>query len=167
MAKKSKLNRARSAKQSSGTSNYFFEGLLAMARTLVNAKKEWGVEKMKELADATQEYAKSFEDIPTLGGYARATATSLKDLADYVNETEFDQILKDSSNFARRHPVPMIIGGAIAGLAVTQILRSNEFGFTTRHSVKSAKRSTPAKKGRTAATARHRRGVNGQAHLNA
>lgn len=167
MAKKSKRKTTRSAKQSSGTSNYFFEGLVAMARTLVNAKKEWGVEKMNELADATQEYAKSFEDIPTLGGYARATAASFKDLADYVNETEFDQILKDSSNFARRHPVPMIIGGAIAGLAVTQILRSNEFGFTTRRSVKTAKRSTPAKRGRLAATARHPRGVNGQPHLNA
>ncbi len=67
MAKKSKRKATRSAKQSSGTSNYFFEGLVAMARTLVNAKKEWGVEKMNELADATQEYAKSIEDIPTLG----------------------------------------------------------------------------------------------------
>ena len=167
MAKKSKRKATRSAKQSSGTSNYFFEGLVAMARTLVNAKKEWGVEKMNELADATQEYARSIEDIPTLSGYARATAASLKDLADYVNETEFDQILKDSSNFARKHPVPMIIGGAIAGLAVTQILRSNEFGFTTRRSVKTAKRSTATKRGRLAATARHPRGVNGQPHLNA
>ena len=132
-----------------------------MARTLVNAKKEWGVEKMNELADATQEYAKSIEDIPTLGGYAKATAASLKDLADYVNETEFDQILKDSSNFARRHPVPMIIGGTPAGLAVTQILRTNEFGFTTRRLVKTAKRSTPVKRGRTAAIARHRVGSMG------
>lgn len=162
MAKKSKRNRTRSAKQSSGTSSYIFEGLVAMARTLVNAKKEWGVEKMNELADATQEYAKSFEDIPTLGGYARAAAVSLKDLADYVNETEFDQILKDSSNFARRHPIPMIIGGAIAGLAVTQVLRSNEFGFKTRRSVKPAKRSATAKNGLPAATARHPRGVNEQ-----
>ena len=164
MAKKSKRKATRNAKQSSGTSSYIFEGLVAMARTLVNAKKEWGVEKMNELADATQEYAKSFEDIPTLGAYAKATAASLKDLADYVNETEFDQILKDSSNFAMRHPVPMIIGGAIAGLAVTQILRSNEFGFTTR---RPAKRSILAKRGRLGATARHPRGVNGQPHLNA
>jgi hypothetical protein len=167
MAKKSKRSRTQSAKQSLGTSSYIFEGLVAMARTLVNAKKEWGVEKMNEFADATEEYAKSFEDIPTLGSYASAMAAALKDLADYVNETEFDQILKDSSNFAKRHPVPMIIGGAIAGLAVTQILRSREFGFTTRHSGKTARRSTPAKRGRTAATARHRRRVNGQAHLNA
>ena len=165
MAKKSKRNRTRSAKQSSGTSSYIFDGLVAMARTLVNTKKEWGVEKMNAFADATQEYAKSFEDIPTLGGYAGAMAASLKDLADYVNETEFDQILKDSSNFAKKHPVPMIIGGAIAGLAVTQILRSNEFGRTTRHSVKTARRSSSAKRG-TAATARHPRRVNGQAHLN-
>ena len=167
MAKKSKRNRTQGTKQPQGTSSYIFDGLVAMARTLVNAKKESGVEKMYEFADATKQYAKSLEDIPSIGGHATAAAASLKDLADYVNEAEFDEILKDSSNFAKRHPVPMIIGGTIAGLAVTQILRSNEFGFKNRRSTKSANRSAPAKRGRTSATGRSGGRANGNGHLNA
>jgi hypothetical protein len=162
MAKKSKRNRTRGSKQPQGTSSYIFDGLVAMARTLVNTKKEWGVEQMYEFAEATKQYAKSLEDIPSIGGYATAAAASLKDLTDYVNEAEFDEILKDSSNFAKRHPVPMIIGGAIAGLAVTQILRSNEFGFKTNRSTKTVNR-TPVNRGGAARP----RAANGNAHLNA
>lgn len=154
MAKKSKRNRRPGQKQPVGTSGYIFDGVMAMARSLVNTKKEWGVEKMHEFADATQEYAASLEGLPNVGGYAAAAADSLKDLADYVNETEFDQILKDASNFAKRHPVPMIIGGAIAGLALTQILRSNETVFR-------------AGRGRTGGKARNPHRVNGHSHLNA
>ena len=161
MAKKFKRNRMQGSKQRKGTSSYIFDGLLAMARTLVNAKKDWGVEKMYEFAEATKQYAKSLEDIPSLGGYATAAGESITDLADYVNESEFDQILKDSSNFAKRHPVPMIIGGAIAGLAVTQILRSNEFSFKTGRPAKRPKQSKSTNRGRPASP----RGANGQAHL--
>lgn len=154
MAKKSKRNRRQGSQQSLGSSGYIFDGVMAMARTLVNTKKDWGVEKMYEFADATQKYASALEDIPNVGGYATAAADSLKDLADYVNETEFDQILKDASNFAKRHPVPMIIGGAIAGLALTQILRSNEKVVRTV-------------RGRAGGRARTSSRVNGHSHLNA
>ncbi len=154
MAKQSKRKRTQGAKQASGTPGYIFDGAMAMARTLLNTKKDWGVEKLYEFADATQEYAAALDGIPNVGGYAAAAADSLKDLADYVNENEFDQILKDASTFARRHPVPMIIGGAIAGLALTQILRSDETVLRTG-------------RGRARGTARPARRANGHSHLNA
>lgn len=154
MAKKSKRNRSHGRKSPSATSGYIFDSVMALARTVVNTRKDWGVAKMYEFADATQEYAASLEGIPNVGGYATAAADSVKDLADYVNETEFDQILKDASNFARRHPVPMIIGGAIAGLALTQILRSDE-------------KLGRAGRGRTGGRARNAPRVNGHSHLNA
>jgi hypothetical protein len=117
-----------------------------------------GVEKMNEFADATQDYATSLESNFNLGGYATAAAEYLTDVADYVNENEFDQILKDFSNFARRHPVSMIIGGAIAGLALTQILWSS--------SSSAENRSKRAKRGRSRGMAKNTREINGHS-LNA
>src|SRR5215213_559350 len=137
MAKKSKPRRSRN-QGTSGKSNYIWEGLVSLGRPLVNTEKEWGVEKMNELANATQEYAASLEDTPNLAGYTTAAAESLQELADYVNENEFDQILNDSLDYAKRHPVPMIIGGAIAGLVVTQMLRAREFGSNKKRRSRNA-----------------------------
>ena len=144
MAKKSKRIKSQASTQPQGAINYIYDGAVALARTVVNSKKEWSVEKLYGLAEVTKQYAQSLEDIPDLGAYATAAATSLKGLGDYVQETEFDQILKDTSHFARRHPISMIVGGAIAGLAITQILRPKEIGFTSRHSGKSTRRTKSA-----------------------
>ena len=149
MAKKSKPNRAK-PKQSSVTRNYILDGLVALARPMVNSEKEWSVERMNELANAAQEYATSLDEIPSLANYITTAAESLQEFSDYVNENEFDQILKDSSEYARRHPVPMIIGGAIAGLVVTQMLRAKEFGFkSSSRARKTSSRSRRAQTGRS------------------
>lgn len=170
MAKKSKRNSTNGS--SSGASGYIFDSVVAMARTLANTRKDWGVEKIHGFADATQEFAGSLKEFPGLGGYATAAANSLRDLADYVDETEFDQILRDTSHFAKRHPVPMIIGGAVAGLVVTQMLRSNDVlfkssFFKSSRSAKSAKRSSAGRKGRGSAVGGKLRGANGHTPLNA
>lgn len=162
MAKKPKRNsQKRSSTLASATS--IFDGLVTLAEPLINAKKEWGVEKMSEFAEATREYANSLADFPNLGGYAKAAAASFEDLVDYVNENEIDQILKDSSNFAKRHPIPMIIAGAIAGLALTQMVRADDF----RLRASSKNRSAPAKKGRGSRNANNSRKANGSSHMNA
>jgi hypothetical protein len=163
MAKKSKEN-TKQTRRSSGTATYLFDGLVAMARPLAESQKELGVEKLTELAVATQDYATSLESNFNLGGYATAAAESLTAVTDYVNENEFDQILEDFSNFGRRHPVPMIIVGAIAGLAVTQFLRSTEFGFKNNSSAKSQFKR--AKDGRNRRTRKSRQ-VGGQSGMNA
>jgi hypothetical protein len=145
MAKKSKPRRSRN-QRTSGKSNYMWDGLVSLMRPLVNTEKEWGVEKMNELANATQEYAASLEGTPNLSAYTMAAAESLQALADYVNENEFDQILYDSIDYAKRHPLPMIIGGAIAGLVVTQMLRTRESGSNKRRRPGNAShRSRPAR----------------------
>jgi CHASE3 domain sensor protein len=149
MARKSKPNRTRS-KQASGTRRYILDGLVGLARPMVNSEKEWMVERMSELANASQEYATSLDETPNLASYISTAAESLQEFADYVNENEFDKILKDSTEYARRHPVAVIIGGAIAGLVVTQMLRSNEFGARSGSRLrKTSSRSRRARGGRS------------------
>ena len=163
MAKKTKRNKSQATKQSQGTLDYVYDGAMALARTVANSKREWSVEKLHELSDVTQQYAQSLDDIPDLGAYATAAATSLQDLGDYVQETEFDQILQDASHFARRHPVSTIVAGAIAGLAIAQILRSKDRGSISRPSGKSTSRKRSAQSIRS----KGRRGANGHNQLNA
>jgi hypothetical protein len=123
---------------------------------MVNTEKEWGVERMTELANAAQEYATSLEETPNLAGYATKAAESLQEFADYVNENEFDQILKDSTEYAKRNPMPIIVGGALAGLVVTLMLRSNGSGSSTGRgqSRKTSNRSRRAKSGNAQANGR-------------
>ena len=164
MAKKSKRNKSQSTKQAQGTVDYIYDGAMALPRTVANSKREWSVEKLHELSDVTQQYAQSLDDIPDLGAYATAAATSLQDLGDYVQETEFDEILQDASHFARRHPVSTIVGAAIAGLAIAQILRSKDVGFKSRRSGRSSSQRRSAQSSRSKGRSR---GANGHNQLNA
>ena len=74
MAKKSKPNKTKSKQssgsgQASGTGKYILDGLVALARPMVNSEKEWSVERMNELANAAQEYAISLDETPNLAKY--------------------------------------------------------------------------------------------------
>ena len=163
--KKSNRNRTKAAHESRATSNYFFDDVLALAGTLAERKKEWGAERISEFAGATREFATSMTAIPNLGNYVNSAAASLEDFSDYVRETEFEQIVVDASTFARRHPVVVVTGGVLAGLAVVQVLRSRGTIPNFRRSAKSRKPSGSASRTRGAAAGSSRR-INGHAHLN-
>ena len=167
MAKKSKPRKTNKSKQSSNKSSYTFDGLVSIVRTLANSQKDWGVEKLNEFADATKGYASSLKGVPNVGSYTKAASDSLKDLAEYVNETEFDQILADSSTFAKRHPIIVVIGCAVAGVVVTQMLGSSRAILRTDRSAKKRKPTASAKKRRGASLGGRNRNSNGQTHLNA
>ncbi len=167
MAKKSKPRKTTKPKQSSNKSTYIFDGLVSIVRTLANSQRDWGVEKINEFADATKGYASSLKGVPNVGSYTKAASDSLKDLADYVNETEFDQILADSSTFAKRHPIVVVIGCAVAGVVVTQMLSSSHANVRTDRTASKRRPSASAKKRHGAPVGGKTRKVNGQTHLNA
>jgi hypothetical protein len=167
MAKKSKPKRTNKLKQSASKSGLIFEGLVGMAQSLANSKKDWGVEKINEFANATKGYASSLKDIPNVGSYVRAAADFLNDFAEYVSETEFEQILTDSSTFVKRHPIITASGCAVAGLMITYLLRSNDGILRTKRSARKARPSASARKRRSASAGIRIRKVNGQGHVNA
>lgn len=160
---KSHRNRAKAANESRTTSYYFLEDALALAGTLAERKKEWGAERISEFAGATREFAASMTAIPNLGNYVNAAAESLEDFSDYVRETEFEQIVVDASTFARRHPVAIMAGGVLAGLAVVQVLRSSRTIPNFGGAAKSRKPSGGSS--RTRAGAGSSRKINGHVHL--
>jgi hypothetical protein len=163
--KKSHRNRTRTAHESWATSNYFLDDALALAGTLAERKKEWGAEKISEFAEATREFAASMTTIPNPRNYVNAAAESLDDFSDYVRETEFEQIVTDASTLARRHPVVVMTGGVLAGLAAVKVLRASGTNPNFGRSAKSRKPSGGPSRARAGVSGSSKR-VNGHTHLN-
>ena len=162
--KKSKHGKAGTA-QESWASSYFFDDVRAFAETLANRNKDWGAEKISEFAEATRDFATSVKAIPNLANFVSPTVESLEEFADYVRETEFEQIVRDTSTFARRHPIFTIAGGVMAGLIATQALRSSGMVDKAARATKSTRQSGTAKKIRKAIASKFKK-LNGHAHLN-
>jgi hypothetical protein len=163
--KKSRRSKARTAKKS-GASSYFFEDVMALAENLANRRKDWGAEKISEFAGSAREFATSVEAIPNLDNFVNPAVESLEEFADYVRETEFEQIVRDSANFARRHPIFAVGGGVLAGLIATQILRYRGTGHKAgARATNPIKQSAAGKKLRKTIASKLYKS-NGHAHLN-
>lgn len=120
--RKAKSNRAGGR---AGSNRRAFDDILSLAGSLMSTKKDWVAEKMSNLSSATHTYADALDGVPGVGPYANLTAESFDDFAQYLSESDFNDILRDGSVFAKRHPVQTLAGAVIAGIIATQIYRSD------------------------------------------
>ena len=119
--RKSRPNRAGNRRASA---HRMFDDILSLAGSLMSSKKDWVADRVSTLSSATHAYADALNDIPGVGPYANLTAESFDDFAQYINESDFNDLLRDGSIFAKRHPVPTLAGAIIAGIIATQIYRT-------------------------------------------
>ena len=119
--RKTKKNKAGTRKN---TKSRMVDDVLALAGTLLSSKKDWVADKVSNLSIATHAYAEALNDVPGVGSYASSTADTFDDFAEYINESDFNDLLRDGSVFAKRHPLPTLAGAIIAGIIATQIYRS-------------------------------------------
>lgn len=100
------------------------DDVLSLAGTLLSSKKDWVADKVSNLSTATRAYADALNDVPGVGSYASSTAETFDDFADYINDSDFHDLVRDGSLFAKRHPLQTLAGAVIAGVIATQIYRS-------------------------------------------
>lgn len=120
--RKARPNKARSR---NGSTHRMFDDILSLAGSLMSSKKDWVADRVSTLSSATHAYADALNDIPGVGPYANLTAESFDDFAQYLNESDFNDMLRDGSIFAKRHPVPTLAGAIIAGIIAAQIYRTD------------------------------------------
>ncbi len=120
--RKARPNKARSP---NGSTHRMFDDILSLAGSLMSSKKDWVADRVSTLSSATHAYADALNDIPGVGPYANLTAESFDDFAQYLNESDFNDLLRDGSIFAKRHPVPTLAGAIVAGIIATQIYRTD------------------------------------------
>jgi hypothetical protein len=120
---KRNTNKAKSGKRKRAQTQVL-EDVLSLASTLLSSKKDWVADKVSNLSTVTHAYADALSEIPGVGTYATLTAESVDDLADYLSETDFPDIVRDGSIFAKKHPMQTLAGAVVAGIIATQIYRA-------------------------------------------
>lgn len=123
MAQKRSTRKNRSANRSKAQMR-MVDDVLNLAGTLLSSKKDWVADKVSSLSSATHAYAEALNDIPGVGSYASSTAETFDDFAEYISESDFNDLVRDGSVFAKRHPLPTLAGAVVAGIIATQIYRS-------------------------------------------
>ena len=106
------------------TNARMIDDVFSLAGTLLSSKKDWVADKVSNLSTATRAYADALNDVPGFGSYASSTAETFDDFADYINDSDFNDLVRDGSLFAKRHPLQTLAGAVIAGVIATQIYRS-------------------------------------------
>jgi phosphoribosylpyrophosphate synthetase len=100
------------------------DDVLSLAGTLLSSKKDWVADKVSNLSNATHAYAEALNDVPGVGSYASSTADTFDDFAEYLNDSDFNDLVRDGSVFAKRHPFQTLAGAVVAGIIAAQIFRT-------------------------------------------
>jgi hypothetical protein len=122
MARKRKAKRRAGSKENRYGQRIFGD-VLAVASTLAESRRHMAAERLNELASATRTLTDSVEDLPYLREYTDAAAERIDELADYVDRTDFPDMLEDAATFAKRQPMATLALGVAAGLVTTQLMR--------------------------------------------
>jgi hypothetical protein len=129
-----RARRQRAIRSRKPTANRLLDDALSLASTLADSQKRAGADRIVELASATREFGTNLDEFPQLRHYSDQAADNLDDLADYIAQTDFPEMLDDFAGFARRQPVATLTLGVAAGLAFTQLVHGWPMPTKTRRS---------------------------------
>lgn len=104
--------------------NQLFDDALSMASTLTRSRKQSEARRLKDISAATREFGVTLGDFPHLRSYADAAAEGMENIADYVEETELQDMVSDLAAMARRQPLATIALTIAAGIAAAQLART-------------------------------------------
>jgi hypothetical protein len=138
-------SRAGTAGKANG--NNLFDDALSMASTLTRGRKQTEAKRLKDISLATREFSATLEDFPHLRSYADAAADGIDSIADYVEETELQDMVSDLADMARRQPIATIALTIAAGVAAAQIARGMEMP-NRRPAAARSRRRAPARRKR-------------------
>ena len=123
MAQKRSTKKNKSRGRNNSVS-HMVDDVLSLAGTLLSSKKDWVADKVSNLSGATHTYAEALSDVPGVGAYASSTANTFDDFAEYINNSDFNDLLRDGTVFAKKHPLQTLAGAVVAGIIATQIYRT-------------------------------------------
>jgi hypothetical protein len=120
--------RNRSRKPEARDNPAFIDDILSMAGSLANSRREYAAAQLGSLAESVRQITDTMPNVPTVRAYAITAAESLEELADYVSESEVNDMIVDAREFTRRHPLATFGGSIAAGLLLTQIVQARGLG---------------------------------------
>src|SRR4051794_39592029 len=121
------MAKRKQAKSKTSGSNYgqqLLDDVLSVASTLIRSQKTFGAERLQAFAGATREYAGSLTDISSVQNYVSLAADSVDTLANYISDTDLDDMIADASAFAKRQPFATMAVAVALGLIATVAVRN-------------------------------------------
>jgi hypothetical protein len=99
----------------------------AKAKDIANESKQQAAERIGGYGTAMRDSARAFEQQdPNIAWATNRVAERIERVADYVRNSDFDQMRRDGEDLARRHPVAFFGGMLVAGLVVGNLLKARQ-----------------------------------------
>lgn len=101
----------------------------SQAQRIAAETKDETAERIGGYGSAMHESAKNFEQQdPNIAWATHRVADRIQSVADYVRNSDFDDLRADAENFARRHPVAFFGGLFLGGLVIGNLLKAHRPG---------------------------------------
>ncbi len=92
----------------------------------VSERKGASADYVGGLADTIRRAAKEFDnDLPIAGSYMRKAASQVEGVSDSIRTGDFNDVVRNAQDFARRQPTAFLGLAALAGFAVVRFLKSS------------------------------------------
>jgi ElaB/YqjD/DUF883 family membrane-anchored ribosome-binding protein len=92
----------------------------------VSERKGAGADYVGSLADTIRRAAREFDnDLPIAGSYMRKAASQVESVSDSIRTGEFNDVVRNAQDFARRQPTVFLGLAVLTGFAVVRFLKSS------------------------------------------
>ncbi len=92
---------------------------------MLDTQKDAGARYVGGIAEAMRRAAREFDkDIPIAGTYLRKAAGQVDAVSDQMRRGDFNELLQDAQNFARRQPTAFLGISVLAGFGIVRFLKS-------------------------------------------
>ncbi len=101
-------------------------GTESKLRTTAEEQKALGAERVSAIAGAISRTADELEsELPQAARYVRGAATEIQNFSDAVRNRDFNVLLRDVQDLARRQPAAFLGVSVLAGFAAVRFLKTS------------------------------------------
>jgi hypothetical protein len=99
----------------------------------VDDQKNAGAEYVGSIADTMRRAAREFDkDLPIAGTYIRKAAAQVETVSDSIRTGNFNDLLRETQDFARRQPTAFLGLAVLAGFGAVRFLKSSADASTSQ-----------------------------------
>ena len=110
----------------------------------VSERKGAGADYISSLADTIRRASREFDaDLPIAGSYMRKAAAQVEGVSDSIRTGEFNDVVRNAHDLARRQPTAFLGLAALAGFAVVRFLKSSSDSSHTVSNSQNGRTSAP------------------------
>jgi len=102
-----------------------FDGARREAASYADERKNEAADSVSGLASSLRETGRSFGERPNIRAFADSAAEGLDRLADGLRERSFAEIYGEAEAYARRSPLVVGAGAALAGFLLARFIKSS------------------------------------------